>query len=308
MLAFRWFYGPAAAENAELVKLVVPVPPGGAADILARTLAAQLTASGASVMVESRPGAGTAIGTDIVARAAPDGRTLLLNAPYILINPQLRPLNYDPLTSFEPVCYLVSSPGIFVVNSSSPYRTLNDLIAAARNSPQDITIGSVGPGTAQQIGIEMLKRIAGVSMTYVAYPGGAPAINDLLGNHIKAVFAEFAPLAGHLKAGTLRPLATSAKNRIPQLPNLPTVAELGYQNYAVDFWWGLFAPAKTPRDKLDQLSAEFTAALKQPDVRAKLETVGFSPVGLCGSSFSEILRSEYAEYGRIIHETNLKAD
>jgi tripartite-type tricarboxylate transporter receptor subunit TctC len=298
---------PAAAAG-EPIKLIVPVPPGGAADILARTLAAQLTAGGTSVIVESRPGAGTAIGTDAVARAAPDGHTLLLNAPYILINPQLRKLNYDPLTSFEPVCYLVSSPGLFVVNSASPYKTLHDFVEAARKSPQDVAIGSVGPGTAQQIGIEMLKQAAGVGMTYVPYPGGAPAINDLLGNHITAVFAEYAPLAGHLKAGTFRALATSAKSRIAQLPDVPTVAEAGYANYAVDFWWGLFAPAKTPRDKLERLSGQFTAALNEPDVRKKLASVGFSPVGLCGSGFSELLRKEYAAYGRVIRETNLKAE
>lgn len=297
-----------AAASSDSIKLIVPVPPGGAADILARTLAAQISARGTSIIVESRPGAGTAIGTDAVARAAPDGRTLLLNAPYILINPQLRKLNYDPLTSFEPVCYLVSSPGLFVVNSASPYRTLDDLVVAARKAPQDITVGSVSPGTAQQIGIEMLKRAAGVSLTYVAYPGGAPAINDLLGNHIKAVFAEYAPLAGHLKGGTLRALATSGKNRIAQLPNVPTVAEAGYENYAVDFWWGLFAPAKTPRGKLDQLGREFTAALDQPEVRTKLAAVGFSPAGICGSQFSKILHKEYDEYGRIIRDTNLKAD
>lgn len=298
----------AAAETGETLRLIVPVPPGGAADILARTLAARLTESGTPVVVESRPGAGTAIGTDAVARAAPDGRTLLLNAPYILINPQLRKLNYDPLTSFEPVCYLVSSPGLFVVNGASPYNTLEGLIEAARNTPQVITFGSVGPGTAQQIGIEMLKRSAGVSPTYVPYPGGAPAINDLLGNHITAVFAEYAPLAGHLKAGTLRALATSAQKRIEQLPDVPTVAEAGYRDYAVDFWWGVFAPAKTPRDKLDQLSRQFTAALNDAEVRAKLNLVGFSPVATCGSGFADILRKEFAEYGRVIRETNLKAD
>lgn len=298
----------AFAEDGGALRLIVPLPPGGAADILARTLAAQLTESGTTVVVENRPGAGTAIGTDAVARATPDGRTLLLNAPYILINPQLRKLSYDPLTSFEPICYLVSSPGLFVVNSNSPYKTLGDLIEAARKDPQSVTFGSVGPGTAQQIGIEMLKKAAGVTPTFVPYPGGAPAINDLLGNHITAVFAEYAPLAGHLKAGTFRALATSGQRRIRQLPDVPTVAEAGYPNYSVDFWWGLFAPAKTPPDRLDRLSRQFTTALNGPDVRTKLESIGFSAVGRCGSAFADILRKEYAEYGRVIRDTNLKAE
>src|SRR5262249_12894076 len=153
---------------------------------------------------------------------APDGGTLLMNAPYMLISPQLRAVSYDPLTSFEPICELVSSPGLIVVNSASPYRTLSDLIAAARAKPGELTLASVGPGTAQHIGFEMLKRAAGIDLIYVPYAGGAPAINDLLGRHVTAVFAEYAPLAGHLKGGTLRALATSAKRRIALLPEVPT--------------------------------------------------------------------------------------
>src|SRR5438477_6531641 len=186
-----------STQNARLVKIVVPVPPGGAGDIVARYLAEQVShARGVSVVTENRPGAGTVIGTESVARAAPDGNTLLLNAPYILISPQLRKVGYDPLTSFEPVCHLVSSPGLFVVNSASPYRKLADLIEAARAKPGELTLASVGPGTAQQ-------RAAKVELTYVPYSGGVPAINALLGGHITSVFAEYAPLAGHLKAGTL---------------------------------------------------------------------------------------------------------
>jgi len=285
------------------------VPPGGAGDILARNLAAQIgKTESASVVIENRPGAGTVIGTETVARAAPDGNTLLLNAPYILINAQLRKVNYDPLTSFEPICYLVSSPGVFVVNSASSYRTLNDLIDAARAKPGELTLASVGPGTAQHIGIEMLKRAANVNLTYVPYAGGAPAINDLLGGHVTAVFAEYAPLAGNLKAGTLRAIATSARERIEQLPNLPTVAESGYHDYEVDLWWGLFAPARTPKETLSQLTRLFTDALWAPEVKAKLAAEGFSPVGTCGADFGTLLRKQYDEYGRVIREANIKVD
>src|SRR5262249_6405726 len=161
-------------------------------------------------------------------------------------------------TSFEPVCYLVSSPGVFVVNSASPYRTLADLLDAARAKPGALTLASVGPGTAQHIGFEMLKRAANVDLTYVPYAGGAPAINALLGGHVTSVFAEYAPLVGHLKAGALRAIATSARTRIEPLPDLPTVAEAGYGDYEVDLWWGLFAPAKTPSETLSQLSGWFT--------------------------------------------------
>jgi tripartite-type tricarboxylate transporter receptor subunit TctC len=296
----------ASSQRGQTIKLIVPVPPGGAADILARNLAAQIGNSvGASLIVENRPGAGTVIGTETVARATPDGGTLLLNAPYILINPQLRKVNYDALTSFEPVCHLVSSPGVFVVNSASPYRTLADLVEAARAHPGILSVASAGPGTAQQIGIEMLKRAAGVSLTYVPYAGGAPAINDLLGGHITAVFAEYAPLAGHLKAGTLRAIATSANARIEQLPDVPTVAESGYRGYEVDLWWGLFAPAKTPPAALTKLASWFTQALRAPEVRTKLAAEGFIPAGVCADDFAAFLRSQYSELGRAIREAKI---
>ncbi len=299
----------ASSQSARTVKIVVPVPPGGAGDILARQLGEQVGhAQGASVVTENRPGAGTVIGTESVARAAPDGNTLLLNAPYMLINPQLRKVSYDPLTSFEPICYLVSSPGVIVVNSASPYRTLADLIDAARAKPGELTLASVGPGTAQHVGFEMLKRAADINLTYVPYAGGAPAINALLGGHVTSVFAEYAPLASHLKAGTLRALATSARKRIEPLPELPTVAESGYHDYEVDLWWGLFAPAKTPKETLSQLARWFTDALRAPAVQAKLAAQGFSSVAMCGPEFGALLRKQYDDYGRIIRETNIRAE
>jgi tripartite-type tricarboxylate transporter receptor subunit TctC len=294
----------ASSQSTRTVKIVVPVPPGGAGDILARQLAEQVGhAQGASVVTENRPGAGTVIGTESVARAAPDGNTLLLNAPYLLISPQLRKVNYDPLTSFEPLCYLVSSPGVIVVNSASPYRTLADLVTAARAKPGELTLASVGPGTAQHIGFE-----ADINVTYVPYAGGAPAINALLGGHVTAVFAEYAPLASHLKAGTLRAIATSARRRIEPLPDLPTVAESGYHDYEVDFWWGLFAPANTPEETLAQLRRWFTDALRAPGIEVKLAAQGFSSVGMCGGEFRALLRKQYDDYGHIIRDTNMRAE
>ena len=300
---------PALPQPARTVRIVVPLPAGGAGDILGRLLAEQVgRAEGPSVVIENRPGAGSIIGTEAVARAAPDGNTLLINAPYILIGPQVRKTNYDPLTDFEPVCYLVSSPGVIVVNSTSPYRTLGDLLDAARAKPGGLTLASVGPATAQHLGFEKLKRAANVDMTYVPYAGGAPAINALLGGHLTAVFAEYAPLAGHLKAGTLRALATSSRSRIAPLPDLPTVAESGIKDYEVDLWWGLFAPAKTPKELVSQLAGWFVRAMQAPDVAAKLAAQGFAPVGKCGADFGVLLRQQYDDYGRIIREAHIKTD
>jgi tripartite-type tricarboxylate transporter receptor subunit TctC len=299
----------AASQTPKQIKIVVPLPPGGAGDILARLLAEQIGhAHEAGVVIENRPGAGSVIGTEAVARAAPDGSTLLINAPYLLIGPQVKKVSYDPLTSFEPICYLVSSPGVIVVNSASPYRTLADLMSAARAKPGELTFASVGPATAQHIGFERLRRAANVDMTYVPYSGGAPAINTLLGGHVTAVFAEYAPLAEHIKAGTLRALATSSRARIAPLPDLPTVAESGYSDYEVDLWWSLFAPAKTPKETVAQLADWFRASMQAPEVKAKLIAQGFTPVGMCGADFSALLRKQYDDYGRVIRAANIKGD
>ena len=219
----------------------------------------------------------------------------------------LRKVNFDPLSSFDWLCYLVSSPGVIVVNSTSPYRTLSELIDGARARPGEVTLASVGPGTAQHIGFEMLRRAANINMAYVPYAGGAPAINALLGGHVISVFAEYAPLAGHIKAGTLRALATAttSRTRIEPLPDLPTVAESGYPDYEVDLWWGLFAPAKAPKEALKQLAKWFTEALRAPEVKAKLDAQGFAAVGMCGAHFGALPRRQFDHYGRVIREANI---
>ena len=288
------------------IKIVVPAPAGGAGDIVARVLTEQVgRAQAQTIVVENRPGAGTIIGTEAVARAAPDGATLLITAPYLVIAPHMRKVNFDLLTSFEPICHLVSSPGVIVVNSASPYRTLADFVTAARAKPGELTFAAAGPGTVQQIGFEMLKRAADVNITFVPYPGGAPAITALLGGHVTAVFAEYAPLAEHIKAGRLRAIATTTRARIDPLPDVATVAE-SYQDYEVDFWWGLFAPAKTPKQAVSQAADWFTTAMRMPEINAKLVTQGFVPVGTCGADFGVVLRQQYERYGRVIREANIK--
>ena len=306
MAAAALFGSGAWAQTA--VKIVMPAPAGGAGDIVARILAEQVgRAQGLTLVIENRPGAGTIIGTEAVARAAPDGTTLLITAPYLVIAPHLRKVNFDPLTGFEPICHLVSSPGVIVVNGSSPYRTLGDFLDAARAKPGELTFAAVGPGTVQHIGFEMLKRAANVNLTFVPYTGGAPAITALLGGHVTAVFAEYAPLAEHIKAGRLRAIAASTGKRIDSLPGLPTVGET-YNDYEVDFWWGLFAPAKTPKETASQYARWFTAAMRAPEVKTKLNAQGFIPVGSCGADFAALLRKQYDHYGRIIREANIKAE
>jgi tripartite-type tricarboxylate transporter receptor subunit TctC len=297
------------SQTARTIKIVVPAPAGGGADFLARLLGEQIgQAQGQTVLIENRPGAATVIGAEAVSRAAPDGNTLLMASSDFLVSPHLRKLNYDPLTSFEPICYLVSQATVIAVNSASPYRTLADLLNAARAKPGYLTLASPGPASAWQIAIESLKRAAKVDMTFIPYPGGAPAVNALLGEHVTSLFISYSTMAEHLKAGKLRALATGSRTRIESLPEVPTVAESGYKDFEMDYWDGVLAPARTPKNAVSQLADRFTAALQAPEVKRKLVAQGLYPVGMCGADFAALLRKQYDEYGRIIREANIKAE
>jgi tripartite-type tricarboxylate transporter receptor subunit TctC len=297
------------SQLAGTIKIVVPLAPGGGADILARLLAEYIgRAQRAGVVVENRAGAGSVIGTEALARAAPDGNTLLINTPNLVIAPHLRKLNYDPLTSFAPICKLVNSPTVIAVNIASPYRTLADLLNAARIQPGNVTLASVGPATTLHISSEKLKRATNTNMTYIPFSGTGPTVNALLGEHVTAVFAEYPAVAEQLRAGKLRALATGSPTRIEPLPELPTVAESGYPGFEVDVWWGVFAPALTPKEIVSRLAASFAAAVQAPEIKAKLVALGFYPVGVCGADFEVYLRRQYDEYGRVIREANIKAE
>jgi tripartite-type tricarboxylate transporter receptor subunit TctC len=301
--------GAAWSQAGRPIKIVVPFSPGGGTDVLARLLAEQMRSlQKLTIVVENRPGAGTAIGTEAAARAAPDGNTVLINDGSFVIRPHLHKSNYDPLTSFEPVCNLVHTIPLIAVNSASPYRTLSDLFEAARARPGALTMASDGPGTAHHIMVEILKRAAKVEMGYIPYPGGAPTVSALLGGHVTSLLLNYPGVAEQMKAGKLRPLAITLGMRTGLLPEVPTVAEQGYQDYAMDLWWGSFAPAATPKDVLTALAGRFTAALQAPELKAKLAVQGFYPVGTCGADFAAFLREEYDGYGRAIREANIKAE
>jgi tripartite-type tricarboxylate transporter receptor subunit TctC len=291
------------------IKIVVPLAPGGGGDIVARLVAEQVARTqGPTMVVENRPGAGTAIATEAVARAAPDGNTLLITNPAFVINSHLRKLNYDPLTGFEPICNLASFPQLIVVNTGSPYRTLADLLNAARVKPGELTMASFGPASAVQMAFERLKRAANINMTYVPYQGTAPAITALLGEHVTAVFADYPTVAEQLRAAKLRALAIGSPMRIEPLPEVPTVAESGFKDYEAESWNGLVAPAKTPKEMLTQLVGWVTTALEAPEMKLKLAAQGLFPVKLCGADYGALLRKQYDDYGRIIREANIKVD
>jgi tripartite-type tricarboxylate transporter receptor subunit TctC len=297
------------SQTARTIKIVVPTSAGSSIDVLARVLAEEIGRTQArTVVVENRPGASQLVATEAVSRAPPDGSTLLFTANPFVINPHLRKLNYDPLKSFEPICDLVSVPMVIVVNVGAPYRTFADLIDAARARPGELTLASIGPGSASQISFEMLKRAANVNMTFVPYPGTPPAITALLGEHVTAVFAGYADVFEQLNAGKLRALATASSTRIDSMPDVPTVAESGYKDFETELWNGLVAPAKTSKEIVSRLAGWFTGAMQAAEVKSKLAALALYPAGICGAEFGAFLRKQYDDYGRIIREANIKAE
>jgi tripartite-type tricarboxylate transporter receptor subunit TctC len=299
----------ARAQIARTIRIVVPYAPGGAADIVARLMADQAgRTGGVTMVVENRPGAGGAVGTETVARATPDGTTLLVVSTPFLIDPLLRKLNYDPLHSFAPICNLVSAPTLIVVNSVSPYRTLAELLDDARARPGQITMASIGPASSFQLGFEMLKRAAKVDMTFVPYPGNAPALSAVLGQQVTSMFATLPNVSEYLKAGKLRALAVGNRTRAEPLPDVPTVVESGYGDFDIDAWFGAFAPAATPEPAIKEVEHLFTAALQDTSVKEKLSVQGLFPTVVCGNDFAAYLRKQNDEYSRIITEANIKAE
>ena len=294
------------SQSARTIKIVVPYPPGSGPDILSRLMAEQIGRSqGPTMVIENRPGGGTVIGTEAVARAAPDGNTVLLVANSFVVNPALKKQSYDPSTSFEPVCYLAHTPLVLVVNGSAPYRTLGDLITAARARPGELAFASGGPASSLHIAIEVLKRAAGINVNYVPYPGTAPAINALLGGHVNAVFADYPTVVSQLASGSLRALVIASRARVEPLKDVPTLGETGVSKYEADIFYGIVAPARTPGDTLSQLVGWFGAALGDPDIKPKLARQGLFPVGTCGAEFGAYMRRQVEEYSRVIREANI---
>ena len=300
---------PALPQSGRPLRMIIPFPPGGSADVLARILANQVGAANSqTVIVENHPGAGASIAYELTARAAPDGNTIVVASNSVVINPILRKTNYDSVTSYEPVCNLVSSPLIFVVNSASPYKTIGDLIAAAHAKPGTLTLAALGPATTQHIAVAQFKRATKSDMIFVTFPGGAPAVNALLGQHVDAAVVNYSEAVEQIKSGKLRAIATASAKRIVPAPELPTVAESGYPGYESEVWLGLLAPAKTPAASIAQVEAWFSAAMKVPDVEAKLVAVGLYPAVICGKDFGAFIQTKNEEYKRIIRDANIKVE
>jgi tripartite-type tricarboxylate transporter receptor subunit TctC len=298
------------SQAARTIKVVVAVPAASLAYTQANIFVEQISeafsqAHGPMIEIATRTLADGTMGAEDVLRAAPDGNTVLLTSNVFIINPYVRTVHYDPVTSFEPVCYLARLPQVVVVNATSRYRTLADLLSAAR-SPADVTMASFGPTGSSHIAVEMLKLAANVTMKYVPYPSQVAAVNALLGEDVTSAMITYVGVAEHLKNGKLRALATASRTRIDPLPNVPAVAESGYKDYEAEVRLWLFAPAKTPKEAISQLAGWFTAAMQAPEAKAKLVARGLYPVGMCGADFGDYFRKQYIEYGRVIRESGIR--
>ncbi len=298
-----------ASTWAQTRRIIVPYTPGSGPDIVARLMSEQIGAqNGANLVVENRPGGGMVIGTEVVARAEPDGNTVLLVANAFVVNGALKRGNYDVVKSFEPICQLASTPMVLVVQGSAPYRSVQDLIADAKRRPGQLAFASGGPATSLHIAIEVLRRATGIDVNYVPYGGSLPAINALMGGHVQAVVADYPTIVGQLKAGTLRGLATTAAQRVEALPDVPTVDETGIAKYEDEIFYGVVAPAATPPAQVTSLTEAFLAALRAPATQPKLTQQGLFPVGTCGAPFGSFLRETVARYERVIKEANIQAN
>jgi len=292
------------------VRIVVPFPPGGTSDILARTIAARLGEPlGQPVVVENRPGAGGNIAAEHVAKSAPDGYTLIMGTSSLAISQSLyRKLNYDLVRDFAPITQAVNYTNLLVVHPATPYQTTQELIAAARAKPGALSYGTAGNGTPPHMTGELFKSYTGVDIQHIPYKGGAPAIADLLAGQIPVMFDNVPPLLPHVRAGKMRALAVTSLARIAVLPDVPTLHELGLKDFDAVGWNGILAPAGTPRPIVDRVHAEVTRILGLPEVRNQLTAQGADIVGNTPEQFGAWIRSEVKKWGEVIRVSGAKVD
>jgi tripartite-type tricarboxylate transporter receptor subunit TctC len=290
------------------IKLIVPFPPGGTADIQARLIGQHMSQSmGQPIVIESKPGGGTIIGTGFVAKSPADGYTILLMANSFVINAKLHNnLPYDGIKAFEPIACMTNSPQVIAVNAASPLRSFKEWVDAAKAKPDSVSYATVGPATTQHIAGEMLQRATGTKLIYAPFAGGAQAVNAVLAGHVDMVLANLSEMASHLEAGKMRALAVTTTQRLDTLKQVPTVAESGYPGYEAAAWFGLVAPIGTPREAVTRLAEAVNAALADAELRKRLVTVGLEPYYKNPSEFAAHIAQQYERYSKVIDEAGIK--
>ena len=314
LVALLFIAGSACAQNypAKPIRLIVPYPAGGATDFFARLVFPKLgDALGQPVVVENRPGAGTAIGASEVARSTPDGYTLLLgDAGTYAFNPTLyKKLSYDPAKDFAPVSLTGRFALILAVNPTVlKAGSLKEFVDAAKRSPGKIDYGAPGPGSPIHLAMELFKQRAGINMTPIPYKGGADALSDLIGERIGALFPDIATGLPQIRAGKIRALAVASEKRVAALPDLPTVGESGYPGFEAWAWQGFVAPAGTPRDVVMKLNGAFAKVMADPAITQRLSESGFEPQTSTPDQFAAYMKSEIAKWAKVIRDSNISLD
>ena len=292
------------------VRVIVPTSAGGGTDIIARIVAPELSKRlGQQVVIDNRPGAGTMIGIELAAKSPPDGYALLLVPATLAINSALyRKVPYDPQRDFAPITQAVSSASIIVVHPSVPVKTLKELIAFARARPGQLNYASAGTGTYPHMTMELLLSTAQLKMVHIPYKGTAPAMIDMLAGQVSTMAATVLTGMPHIRSGRLRPLGITSSARSGVAPEIPTIAEAGLPGYESVQWYGMLAPAKTPREIVTRLHAEATAVLKQPDVKARLAADGADTVGSSPDEFARYIQSELVKWAKVARDAGLQPE
>ena len=291
------------------IKFVVPITPGGSNDVLARTIAQKLSDQWKqAVVVENRPGGGMNLGSDMVAKSAPDGYTWLLGANNIFVtNPHVGKMPFDVFKDLAPVTTVAIVPFVLAVNANFPAKNVAELVEYAKKNPNALNYGSSGNGSPQQLAAEMLSHVAGIKMQHVPYKGAVPAITDLLGGRIQVFIGAVNSLLPHVKDGKLRLLAGAGGKRFAAFPDLPAIAET-VPGVALDVWLGVFMPTGVPKEILTKVNADITQVLQSPEVRTSLAAQGIEPTTSTPEALAQIIRDDHARWGKVIREANIKAD
>jgi tripartite-type tricarboxylate transporter receptor subunit TctC len=292
------------------VRFIVPYPPGGGTDVIARIIQPRLSeALGQTIVIENRGGAGGAVGTEAAAKAAPDGYTFLFTLSSHTINPLLYKLSYDVERDFAPVTLIVSVPQLVAANPASPLKSMQDVVAIAKSHPGKLHYASVGAGTPSHIAGELLKWKAGIDIVHVPYKGGGPAVADTLGGQVWLVFVTMPAAIGQVRAGKLRGLAVTTLKRNPGAPEIPTVAEaLNIPDFEVDSWYAMFAPAKTPPAIIARMQREVARVIQLPDVKQKLLEQGGDTVGSSPEALERVVKGELKKWAELIRDAKIKLE
>lgn len=302
--------GPVQAQSypAQPVRIIVPFAPGGTVDMLGRLIAQHIAKPlGQSVVVENRPGAGSAVGTDFVAKASPDGYTLLMaSTSSMAVNPNLQKLPYQ-LSNFAPIALVASVPHVIVVHPGVPAANFREFVAHAKRIGS-ISYATAGVGTPQHLGGALLGHLAGLTMVDIPYKGTGPALADVVGGQVPIMSVDLPPALPFIANGRIRALGVAAKSRSPFAPDIPTMAEAGLPNFEVTGWYGIVAPAGVPKAVVEKLSSAIVAAMAQPEFKEKLSQIGATPEGLVGPEFGDFMQRESVKWATVIRTANIKVE